>query len=66
MQGSEMLVRVEGGDVIRRAINYIDAMEIGHPPLDTIHIMQQEPVLNDDEMIVRYLGDPIPTIIKTR
>lgn len=61
-----MLVRVQGGDVVRRRIDCIETLDISHPCFDDIHIETPEPVLQDDEMVVRSMFDPIPRIVRTK
>jgi len=58
-----MLVRLQGGDVVRRPIaartydEFINGDRI---------LLQEEPELNDDEMVVRTMADKYPLIVKTR
>lgn len=59
-----MLVRMPGGDVIRRPVAYkTQALDqTGKPLGDPVC----EPELHEDEAFVQVMGNPIPLIIKTR
>lgn len=59
----EMLIRLEGGDVIRRAVERVDRIDIpGQEPV----VSRQHPVLNDDEIALWVISSPIPLVVKRR
>lgn len=61
MSPETMLVRVAGGDVVRRKVeSTAEVADYCGRVLGSV----SEPELNHDEMLVRFLDDPIPTIIK--
>lgn len=56
-----MLVRLQGGKVERRPVaikEHADLIAGGQI------LWSQEPELNDGEMVVRTLADPVPLIVK--
>jgi len=58
-----MLVRLQGGDVVRRPVA---ARIYGDLTNGDRVLLQVEPELNDDEMVVRTMADKYPLIVKTR
>ena len=63
MSEEETLVRLQGGDVVRRRVASRPCIEL----MDgTKYPMLEEPEIADDELIVRTLNDPIPLVVKTR
>ena len=64
MRDKTMLVRVAGGDVIRRKVSYEQVIiaDAEGKPLAA----HSEPVTADDELVMQVMGDPIPTIVKIK
>lgn len=63
MSEDTMLVRMSGGDVVRRTVAsraYVCTAD------GSKHVTQEEPELENDEAVIRTFGDPIPLIIKVR
>lgn len=58
-----MLVRMPGGDVVRRAVA---ARHYGDLINGDRILLQEEPELNEGEMVVRTMSERMPMIIKTR
>lgn len=63
MSEDTMLVRMPGGDVIRRAVAY---RMYAYMPDGIRQVAQSEPETNEGEVVVRFIDDPIPRIINTK
>lgn len=64
MSEDAMLVRMPGGDVVRRPVAYaIQHRDLSGRPVGA---PVREPELREDETFYQAMGDPIPLIIKTQ
>lgn len=57
-----MLVRLQGGDVIRRPVAHIDIKLL---PNGVMQELQSYPELEAGEILYWPLGDPLPNIVQT-
>lgn len=63
MSEETMLVRLQGGDVVRRPV----ASRVFVEFIDGSRVLAQEhPEVEEDEVAISTMGDPIPRIIRTR
>ena len=56
-----MLVRLQGGDIIRRPVAYVDIKLF---PDGSTQELQSYPELEDGEILYWPLGDPLPNIVQ--